>query len=145
MATALNNAIGSKADKTVVEGIQTSLNTLEGTVNALKTKVDTMPAITEDNVTAWNNKVDKVTGKGLSTNDFTNEDKAKLDGLVNVTDEEKAAWNAKAEKTVATASANGLMSATDKTKLDGLKGVYCSATQPENMQNGELWIQTINE
>lgn len=81
VATALNNAIGSKADKTVVEGIQTSLNTLEGTVNALKTKVDTMPAITEDNVTAWNNKVDKVDGKGLSTNDFTDELKTKLEDM----------------------------------------------------------------
>lgn len=29
------------------------------------------------------NKVDKVTGKGLSTNDFTNSDKSKLDGLKN--------------------------------------------------------------
>ena len=29
------------------------------------------------------NKVDKVDGKGLSTNDYTNEDKAKLDSLNN--------------------------------------------------------------
>ncbi len=29
------------------------------------------------------NKVDKVDGKGLSTNDFTNEDKEKLDSLSN--------------------------------------------------------------
>lgn len=28
-----------------------------------------------------NNKVDKVSGKGLSTNDYTNDDKAKLDGI----------------------------------------------------------------
>ena len=34
------------------------------------------------------NKVDKVDGKGLSTNDFTNEDKAKLDGLNNYDDTE---------------------------------------------------------
>lgn len=145
VATALNEAIGKKADKEVVEGIQTSLEALEETVNALKTKVDAMPDITEDNITAWNNKVDKVAGKGLSANDFTDEDKAKLDGLVNVTDEEKAAWDAKAEKTVATASANGLMSADDKTKLDGLKGVHYGATQPTNMQDGELWVQTIEE
>ena len=32
------------------------------------------------------NKVDKVDGKGLSTNDFTNEDKAKLDSLENYDD-----------------------------------------------------------
>lgn len=34
------------------------------------------------------NKVDKVDGKGLSTNDFTNEDKEKLDGLENYDDTE---------------------------------------------------------
>ena len=33
-------------------------------------------------------KVDKVTGKGLSTNDFTDEDKAKLDSLKNYDDTE---------------------------------------------------------
>lgn len=35
--------------------------------------------------TELGNKVDKVTGKGLSTNDFTNEYKTKLDNLENVT------------------------------------------------------------
>lgn len=34
------------------------------------------------------NKVDKVEGKGLSTNDYTNEDKAKLDSLENYDDTE---------------------------------------------------------
>lgn len=34
------------------------------------------------------NKVDKVDGKGLSTNDYTNEDKAKLDSLENYDDTE---------------------------------------------------------
>lgn len=32
-------------------------------------------------LTMLNNKVDKVTGKGLSTNDFTNDLKQKLDGI----------------------------------------------------------------
>ena len=64
-----------------------------------------------------NNKVDKVDGKGLSTNDYTNEEKSKLAGIeagaeVNptslselaedsthrlVTDTEKATWNAKSD------------------------------------------------
>ena len=34
-----------------------------------------------DDKNTWNNKVDKVEGKNLSTNDFTDEDKAKLDAL----------------------------------------------------------------
>ena len=40
------------------------------------------------NTAAIANKVDKVTGKGLSTNDFTNADKSKLDSLENYDDTE---------------------------------------------------------
>lgn len=48
------------------------------------------------------------TGKGLSTNDFTNELKTKLENTTSGTTD------------VATKTANGLMSSTDKTKLDGI-------------------------
>jgi hypothetical protein len=37
--------------------------------------------VTDTEKTAWNNKVDKVEGKQLSTNDFTNEYKTKLDNI----------------------------------------------------------------
>lgn len=51
--------------------------------------------ITEANIADWNNKVDKVSGKGLSTNDYTNTEKDKLAGIaegaeVNV----QSDWNA---------------------------------------------------
>lgn len=39
-------------------------------------------------ISQLNHKVEKVDGKGLSTNDFTNEDKEKLAGLNYATDEE---------------------------------------------------------
>ena len=89
-------------------------------------------------------KVDKVTGKGLSTEDYTTADKTKLAGIAAgannyvhptahpasiitqdtshrfVTDTEKSTWNGKASTAVATASANGLMAAADKKKLDGI-------------------------
>lgn len=45
------------------------------------------------------NKIDKVEGKGLSTNDFTDEDKTKLDGLSNYDDTEiREELNDKANK-----------------------------------------------
>lgn len=37
--------------------------------------------ITSTNISTWNNKVSQVAGKGLSTNDFTDEDKEKLDNI----------------------------------------------------------------
>lgn len=89
-------------------------------------------------------KVDKVAGKGLSTEDYTSEEKAKLAGISSgannyrhpashpasmieqdathrfITDTERSTWNGKASTAVATQSANGLMSSADKKKLDDL-------------------------
>lgn len=89
-------------------------------------------------------KVDKVAGKGLSTEDFTSAEKQKLAGVAAgannythptshpasiiaqdnthrfVTDAEKTAWNGKASTAIATQSANGLMAAADKKKIDDL-------------------------
>lgn len=90
---------------------------------------------------ALDNKVDKVTGKGLSANDYTTEEKNKLAGIaagaqvntvtgvkgntetsyrtgnINITPANIGA----ATTAVATTSSNGLMSSTDKTKLDGVE------------------------
>lgn len=89
---------------------------------------------------ALDNKVDKVTGKGLSANDYTTEEKNKLAGIaagaqvnsitgvkgnaetsyrtgnINITPANIGA----ATTAVATTSSNGLMSSTDKSKLDGV-------------------------
>ncbi len=89
-------------------------------------------------------KVDKVAGKGLSTEDFTTALKQKLDAMAPVTAAEKAAWNAKAGTAVATPSANGLMSAADKTRLDGIRGVRYGATPPADMQDGELFVRVAS-
>lgn len=88
-------------------------------------------------------KVDKVDGKGLSTNDYTTDEKNKLTGIAtganktvvdnNITEtgtnpvQGKAVYSALATKSntdhthsVATQSANGFLSSADKTKLDGI-------------------------
>jgi hypothetical protein len=96
-------------------------------------------------------KVDKVTGKQLSTNDYTAAEKTKLAGVAAgatnythpathppaiiaqdasnrfVTDAEKTAWNAKAGAAVATTATNGLMSAADKTLLNNNTGFGTTA------------------
>lgn len=61
--------------------------------------------ITAAERTAWNNKVDKVSGKGLSTNDYTNDEKNKLAG--------------KADKST-TLAGYGITDAYTKTQVDGL-------------------------
>ena len=64
---------------TTVEGLETDVTELQGTVSDVEGTVGTLQ-------TNLNNKVDKVQGKGLSTNDFTNAYKTKLDGLNNYDD-----------------------------------------------------------
>lgn len=99
--------------------------------------------VQEIKVTLLPNKVDKVSGKGLSTNDFTTALKNKLDGIatgatkVTVDSalsstsanpvQNKIIYDALAGKadsdhthSAATTTANGLMSSTDKAKLDGI-------------------------
>lgn len=69
---------------------------------------------------AVSGKVDKIEGKGLSTEDFTTELKTKLDMLPTIT-------------------------AGDVTKWNGIRGVRVGATVPENMQEGELFVQLVSE
>ncbi len=103
---------------------------------------------------AINKKVDKVAGKGLSTEDFTTAEKQKLAGIAAgannythpashpasmiaqdtthrfVTDAEKTTWTGKASTAVATQAANGLLSAADKKKLDGIATGANNYTHP---------------
>ncbi|WP_339189825.1 hypothetical protein MKY54_05390 [Paenibacillus sp. FSL P2-0121] len=108
--------------------------------------------------TTVNNKVDKVTGKQLSTNDYTAAEKTKLAGIATgatnythpathppsiiaqdasnrfVTDVEKTAWNGKAPNTLVSAApqSDGLMRATDKIKLDGIATGANNYVHPAN-------------
>ena len=92
---AINTALNNKVDK--ISGKSLSTNDF---TDALKTKLDgiatgatkvsvdsalssssTNPVQNKVINTALANKVDKISGKGLSTNDFTNDLKTKLDGI----------------------------------------------------------------
>lgn len=90
----LNTEVAKKADKTTVNGIDGRLQTVEGTVathvqtiKTLATKSEVQAVVSDlgevsTKVTNLeSNKVDKVSGKGLSTNDFTNAYKEKLDNI----------------------------------------------------------------
>jgi hypothetical protein len=122
----------------LIDGSPAALDTLKELSNALGDD----PNFATTVATQIGTKVDKVAGKGLSTEDYTSAEKAKLAGVAAgannythpsshpasiitqdgthrfVSDSEKSTWNGKASTAVATQSANGLMSAGDKTKLD---------------------------
>ena len=129
-----------KAVEQILNGSPEALDTLKELADALGNDPNFAATVTKQ----LGQKVDKVTGKGLSTEDYTTAEKQKLAGIAAgannyvhpsshpatmiaedashrfVTDTEKSAWSGKADKTAASASAAGLMSAADKQKLDGV-------------------------
>lgn len=104
--TVNNNADELSTVQQNVENLQEGQGTSNTEITNLKNKVQTLEndnatnkanisTLQEDNNTnknnitnLQNNKVDKEEGKGLSTNDFTNEEKEKLAGLNNYDDTE---------------------------------------------------------
>jgi hypothetical protein len=94
----------------LVDSAPETLNTL----NELASALGDDPNFATTIATEIGKKVDKVDGKGLSTNDFTNEYKEKLDGLENITFEESdptvPAWAKEATKPVYTADEVGALS-----------------------------------
>lgn len=95
--------------------------------------------------TLLNLKVDKVAGKGLSTNDYTDEEKAKLAGIEDGAEANvQSDWNQtnttkddyiKNKPTNVTTTKDGFMSKEDKVKLDSIE----SGAEP-NVQSD--WNQT---
>ena len=87
----------------------------------LKTKLSEMVSdsshrtVTDTEKTAWNNKVDAVTGKRLSTNDYTDIAKSKVDAIPSSPKYTDTTYG------LASQSSNGLMSAADKKRLDNIK------------------------
>lgn len=125
----------------LIGGAPETYNTLKKIADYIATHEDIAEALDS----AIGGKVDKVEGKGLSSEDFTTALKNKLESLPEITAEQVATWTDKADKTEATQAAAGLMSAADKTRLDNLRGVRFGTEVPSDMQNGELFVRIVSE
>lgn len=84
--SAIQDVIDSgKATTTQINNLQSQIDLKENTSNKVTSitasSTDTQYPSAKAVYDELNNKVDKVSGKGLSTNDFTNADKTKLDGI----------------------------------------------------------------
>ena len=108
---ALNAAIGNKADKSVVE-------TLQSTVSAIQTTVDSLGALaTKDTVTE--SDLDSELAAKINTaseGNHSHDNKVVLDGI---TSEKVAAW-------------------------DGKSSIYCATTAPENLAEGDMFVQLVD-
>ena len=79
VVSALNAAIGNKADKEEGKGLSA-----ENFTSALKEKLEALPLITESQIQEWNAKSGTATATAASDGLMSKEDKAKLDGLMGV-------------------------------------------------------------
>lgn len=127
----LTNKLKAGSGVTITDDntINTSVD-LSGVTNSISELDSKIEAEISRATIAESNKVDKIVGKGLSTNDYTTNEKNKLAGIasgaeVNV----QSDWNQidinsddyiKNKPVAATTSKDGFMSASDKTKLDGI-------------------------
>lgn len=138
-ASSSTDGLMSATDKSKLDGIETGATAI--TVDSSISSSSTNPVENQAVYTALAGKVDTETGKGLSTNDYTDVEKTKLDGIeagANNYSLPAATTNALGGVKVgsnlavdangvisgnysnATTSAAGLMSADDKTKLAGI-------------------------
>ena len=132
MSAAIDELIGGAPD---------AYDTLKEIADYIESHKDVVTALNE----AIGNKVNKIDGKGLSTEDFTAALKTKLESMPAITAAQVEAWNGKADKTVASSTADGLMSKEDKARLDGLRGVRFGADVPADLKDGELFVQVVEE
>lgn len=159
-ATTSAAGLMSAADKTKLDGIDPSSYVV--TVDSAMSTTSENPVQNKVITTALAGKVDTVSGKGLSTEDYTTAEKTKLSGIetgannyslptaaANTLGGVKVGSNLAVDAngvlsgnySAATTSANGLMSSADKTKLDGMNNIIVSETQPATFNEGDVWFQ----
>ena len=119
----------------VDDAVAALVSTAPHTLNTLKELADALgddPNFATTMATQLGNKVDKETGKGLSTNDYTTAEKTKLAGLENYDDSAlQTAIDGKVDKE----SGKSLMTDAERTKLQGI-----AAGAEVNVQAN--WTQT---
>ena len=159
-ATTSANGLMSSTDKAKLDGIAEGATAV--TVDSAISSTSTNPVENQAIYTALAGKVDTETGKGLSSNDYTDAEKTKLAGIeagANAYTLPAATTSALGGVKVgsnlaidangvlsgnysnASTSAAGLMSAADKTALDAKPDVYVQSTQPSGLKAGDIWFQ----
>lgn len=152
------NGLISDAIDDLINGAPATYDTLKEIADWIATHQSEYEAL----IAAIAGKVDKVEGKGLSTEDYTTAEKSKLAGIEaganaytlpaattsalggvqvgsNLTIDANGVLSGNYSN--ATTSAAGLMSAADKTSLNGKPDVYVQASQPSGLKAGDIWFQ----
>lgn len=149
VTTEINTAVSTAIDG-LINGAPATYDTLKEIADYLATHQDEYTAL----LSTVGGKVDKVEGKGLSTNDFTTAYKAVLDGLGALASKSTVSESdldaALAEKV--NAASEGNHSHSNKAVLDGITAdkadawdnkakVTIGTAQPTDLTAGDLFIQ----
>ncbi len=147
----------------VDEKIAALVNGAPGTLDTLKELAAALgsdPNFATTIATQLGGKVDKVDGKGLSTNDYTNEEKAKLAGIAEGANKTTIVNNL---TTTATGSAldaaqgkvlndnqvahggdtNIHITAAERTKWNGAARIIAAESQPGDLTDKDLYLELI--
>ena len=132
------------AEKNIIVGVQK--NGTDLTVNSSTRKVNiTVPTKTSEltndsdfaTTTQLDTKVDKVTGKGLSTNDYTTEEKTKLSNI------EDGANKTIVDTALSSTSTNPVQNKVINTKLDSMQSDIDSKVPSSRTVNGKALTANI--
>lgn len=149
-ATTTNSMISQAIDN-LIGGAPETLDTLKEIADAIANNQDIINLLTA----ALEGKVDKEEGKQLSSNDFTDLYVDMVDRSIRVVED---TWNPMSPyppstklvyesvqelSKLATQLQNGLMAKEDKIKLDNLPSFIVDETLPEDMKDGDIFIQVI--
>ena len=136
----------SKIAEAAVGGVDVTELVTEKVAEVVGTATESFNTLGEME-TAINNKVDKVEGKGLSTNDFTNADKAKLNSALQSyteTDPTVPAWAKAEKKPTYTASEVGAVPTTRTVNGKALSGnITLSATDVKALPDTTIIPTTL--
>ena len=137
--TTVNNAISK-----LVNGTPETLDTLYELAKALNDDPNFATTVT----TELGKKVDKITGKGLSSNDFTDALLNKLNNLPTATNlytktETNTLLNGKVDKVSGKGLSTNDYTNNEKNKLSELENVYVQSTQPTLRTDKTLWFETL--
>lgn len=124
----LDEQVGElKEGSTVIEDLQTENKTLSGAINELSNK-----------------KVDKVTGKGLSTNDYTDEEKQKnQDNADNISDLQQELETHKVDnvKHITSAERTNWNGKQNALPVENRRKITFGTSEPSGGSDGDIYFQ----
>lgn len=141
LCSSLRELLKEKVDKSDLDKTNDNVSAVENSIADISTKIDEKVG-TEDLNTALENKVDKESGKGLSSNDYTADEKTKLSGIEEGANKytlpaatSNALGGVKVDTALSTTSANPVQNKAVTAELNNIKAKTINGVALSSGQN----------